>query len=89
MSYFEAVYTSGKIGFEKPNQHYFEAILNDLHRNRIALMIGDSYERDIEGAMEVGLEAIWVNRIAEDHKVDERVSVIKELAELLEIFGEG
>ena len=85
--YFETVYTSGLIGYEKPNRYFFDAIFNDLHRNQIALMIGDSFERDINGAIQVGINGIWLNRISDDQKTDERVSTIRDLSELPELLS--
>ena len=84
--FFEAVYTSGMIGFEKPNRHFFDAIFNDLPRDQIAHMIGDSYERDIQGASDVGINGIWFNRTADDRKTDESVSTIRDLSELPELL---
>ena len=85
-NYFEAVYTSGMIGFEKPNRHFFDAIFNDVPRDQIALMIGDSYERDIKGAIDVGINGIWFNRTADDQKTDESVSTIRDLSELPDLL---
>ncbi len=85
-NYFEAVYTSGMIGFEKPNRHFFDAIFNDLPRDQIAHMIGDSYERDIKGASDLGINGIWFKRIADDQKVDESVSTIRDLSELPDLL---
>ncbi len=85
-NYFEAVYTSGMIGFEKPNRHFFDAIFNELPRDQIAHMIGDSYERDIKGASDVGINGIWFKRIADDQKADERVSTIRDLSELPDLL---
>ncbi len=86
-NYFEAVYTSGMIGFEKPNRHFFDAIFNDVPRNQIAHMIGDSYERDIKGASDVGINGIWFKRMTDDQKAEERVSMIRDLSELPDLLA--
>ncbi len=86
-NYFKAVYTSGMIGFEKPNRHFFDAIFNDVPRDEIAHMIGDSYERDIKGASDVGINGIWFKRMTDDQKADERVSTIRDLSELPDLLA--
>ena len=85
-NYFEAVYTSGMIGYEKPNRHFFDTIFNDVPRDQIALMIGDNYERDIKGASDVGIKGIWFKRMTDNHKADENVSTIRDLSELPELL---
>ena len=69
-------------------QNFFVAIFNDLPRDQIAFMVGDSIERDIKGAIEVGINGIWFNRLYDDQKTNEKVSAIRELSELPKIVGE-
>ena len=87
-SYFDTVYNSGMISYEKPNPDFFVATFNDLPREQIAFMVGDSIERDIKGAIEVGINGIWFNRLYDDQKTNEKVSAIRELSELPKIVGE-
>jgi len=60
--YFDKIITSESVGVKKPNPKVFEhalAIANATKDNSI--MIGDSVEADIEGALQVGMEAIHCN----------------------------
>ena len=68
-------------------QNFFVAIFNDLPRDQIAFMVGDSIERDIKGAIEVGINGIWFNRLSDDQKTDEKVSTIRELNELPKLLA--
>ena len=62
LNHFEMVHTSVMIGYEKPHLLFFENIIKDLCRDRIALMIGDSLDRDIKGAKDSGIKSVWLNR---------------------------
>lgn len=57
--YFKGVVTSDSVGVKKPNPKIFEHAL--MKANAVAensIMIGDSYEADILGALDIGMLAI-------------------------------
>lgn len=60
MSFFDQVITSEKVGVKKPNPMIFEYALDitgaDAHDS---IMIGDNFEADILGAINVGMQAIF------------------------------
>ncbi len=60
--FFQAVITSEEVGHEKPHPHIY---LHALHRmnasSRDAVMIGDSYEHDIEPAEFMGIRSFLIN----------------------------
>ena len=61
--YFYKIYNSAYIGYEKPNSKIFEYVVNDLKINKTdCIMVGDSYESDIKGALNVGINAIYVRK---------------------------
>ncbi|MDZ8094607.1 MAG: HAD family hydrolase [Nostoc sp. DedQUE05] len=61
--YFEEIYTSGTIGYEKPNLKFYAYVINDLKiEKRECVMIGDSYNADIAGALRAGIQAILVRK---------------------------
>ncbi|KPL25329.1 MAG: hypothetical protein AMJ75_01190 [Phycisphaerae bacterium SM1_79] len=65
--YFDAVVISGDVGFGKPARKIFEIVLNKLDTQpNTTVIVGDSLHRDIAGAREVGLKAIWLNRDNKD-----------------------
>ncbi|MDZ7954136.1 HAD family hydrolase [Nostoc sp. DedQUE09] len=61
--YFEEIYTSGKIGHEKPSLKFYTHVINDLKIEKTeCIMIGDSYSADITGALRAGIQAILVRK---------------------------
>lgn len=61
--YFELVIISGELGIGKPDPRIFEHTLRELSLSpKEAAMIGNSLERDVVGAKQVGLYAVWVKR---------------------------
>ncbi|MBT6082192.1 MAG: noncanonical pyrimidine nucleotidase, YjjG family [Polaribacter sp.] len=60
--YFEKVITSESVGVKKPNLKVFKHALEIANANiDQAIMIGDSIEADINGALGVGMKAIHCN----------------------------
>ncbi len=61
-SYFTHVFTSEKLGVQKPNPAIFHyALAHAGARAEESIMIGDDIEADIRGAAEVGLDQIFLN----------------------------
>jgi putative hydrolase of the HAD superfamily len=60
--YFERVFNSAKIGYEKPNPAAFEAVKAAFPNGAVRWMIGDSFRADIEGAAAAGIPGILVHR---------------------------
>lgn len=60
-AYFKEVITSGKVGYEKPHREMFKEIYK-YGRFDSFYMIGDSYEADIMGALNFGINAILVRK---------------------------
>ncbi len=72
--------TSEEIGIEKPNKKVFEIALQklELMPNEVC-MIGDSFEKDIIGALNLGIKPYWLSN---NSCTDERVTVFKSFKEL-------
>ena len=61
-SYFNNVITSEQVGVKKPNPKIFNFALETCQaKAHESMMIGDNYEADVMGALEVGLDAIFCN----------------------------
>ena len=61
--YFEQVFISQEIGFNKPDKAFFDRCfdrISGLAPDR-ALMVGDSLTSDIKGGVNAGLTTVWVN----------------------------
>lgn len=80
-AYFVSITNSETAGVKKPNPIIFEhALLVAKANKEHCVMIGDSLDADVEGALKMGLEAIFFNQgnlQVEDH--------IKQVGHLLEL----
>ncbi len=80
-SYFETVTNSEMTGVKKPNPIIFEYALNLAQANKEnSVMIGDSIDADVLGAIHIGLDAIFYNR--EKLPVEHNVKQVQHLLEL-------
>ena len=66
--YIAQVFTSALVGFEKPHPQSYKAVLS-AHPNARAVMVGDNFSVDVQGAQANGLSAILVRK----HHVDATV----------------
>ena len=61
-SYFEKIFTAEKVGYKKPHPIIFKHALNQTNTlPKNSIMIGDSLEADILGALNIGMHAIHFN----------------------------
>jgi putative hydrolase of the HAD superfamily len=64
--HFDAVVVSGDLGVGKPDPAVFRHALSLVGGEAAdAVMVGDTVERDIDGAVAAGVRAIWINRFGE------------------------
>lgn len=67
-SYFDRAIFSFEVGIMKPDPRIFQLAISDFNVDKFKiLMVGDSLEKDIEGALDAGFEAILLDR---DGKLD-------------------
>lgn len=88
--YFEKIFISEDIGYNKPSREYFDGCFRqipDFDASK-ALMVGDSLSSDILGGINAGVKTCWVNprgNTAPDHiQPDYIIGSITELPPLLE-----
>lgn len=85
--YFDEIFVSEKIGYEKPDKKFFQKIM-DLTKfsNDDLIMIGDSIKSDIIGAKNSKIKSIYFNK--EDKKIsDENFTYqVKNLSEIKKIL---
>lgn len=61
--FFTNVFVSEKIGFAKPDERFFNVALSELSLTATdVIVVGDSYEYDITGAIRIGAHSILVDR---------------------------
>lgn len=84
--YFDNINVSEKIGVNKPDPQIFHHAMN-LANSTIeeSMMIGDSIEADIMGAIAVGMDCVFFNPRAVKHEVNVNHE-IQSLDELLQIL---
>ena len=61
--YFEKVFISQEIGYNKPSKAYFDACYAQIPEFDVtrAIMVGDSLSSDILGGVNGGMKTVWVN----------------------------
>ncbi|MDH7464627.1 YjjG family noncanonical pyrimidine nucleotidase [Chitinophagaceae bacterium 26-R-25] len=84
--FFENVITSEGSNSIKPNKEIFEFALNKAGATaKESLMIGDNLEADIQGAMNAGIDQVFVNHINEQTELKPTYTIYK-LQELEDIL---
>jgi putative hydrolase of the HAD superfamily len=59
---FAAVLISGELGIGKPDPEVFRHAVRTIGAlPEETVMVGDSWERDVEGALSAGLRAVWIS----------------------------
>ncbi len=84
---FDSIVISGEVGSGKPNSATFADMLERLGvRPEDSVMVGDSWERDILGAVNAGMSAVWIasGRPAPGHH--QRVATVDNIENLIEIL---
>ena len=88
--YFEKVFISQEIGFNKPSREYFDtcfAQIPDFDPEK-AIMVGDSLTSDILGGIRAGIKTCWVNpghlEARADIPADYEIEALSQLESLLQ-----
>jgi HAD superfamily hydrolase (TIGR01662 family) len=86
--FFDFVLTSAACGCEKPDARIFQEALRRARAEPEETMhVGDSCERDVQGAQRVGIHAVLLQR--ESDEGSGNVCVIHDLSELLQVINVG
>jgi putative hydrolase of the HAD superfamily len=89
--YFDLVFDSAVVGFEKPDPRFFEHALAraGAEAGRV-VHVGDLYHADVTGARAAGVHAVLLDPFGDWHDVDvERARGLVDLAERLAAAREG
>ncbi len=86
--FFDGLYISEEVGFEKPDVRFFDTIftkenIKDLSK---VLMIGDSLSSDIRGANRIGIDSIWLNNLSNVVMNDNPTYECRNLKEIKKMF---
>ena len=87
--WFEKVFISQKLGYNKPSRAYFEACYREIpgFDPKKAIMVGDSLTSDIQGGKNGGMRTVWINpghRACGEIVPDYEIESIAQLEKLLE-----
>ena len=87
--FFEKVFVSQEIGYNKPSKAYFDACFAQIpdFDPAKAIMVGDSLSSDIKGGINAGIKTVWVNpdhKDCGDIKPDYEIETLSQLWALLE-----
>ena len=90
--YFEQVFISQEIGYNKPEKAYFDRCFERIpgFEQEKALMVGDSLTSDIKGGINAGLKTVWINpahKACGDIRPDYEIEGLSDLEGLLESLG--
>ena len=85
--YFDAIFVSEELGYQKPDPAYFQTVFQKLETVTMtqSLIVGDSLTSDVQGGQNVGVATAWYNptgQINHDQAL-QPTHEIKQLAELL------
>lgn len=86
--FFENIFDSQSIGFQKPSKEFFDYVIDHIKDFKIkeALVIGDSLNTDIKGGILSGIDTCWINRNSEKPPAEiQSTYTIKSLVELYDI----
>ena len=80
--FFDIVTTSSEYAYSKPDIRLYESIVDrfNIDKNNM-VMIGDQAEKDVLPCLEIGIDAIWLNRKNKPNTFD-----VKEIKSLNEVF---
>ncbi len=80
---FDTVVISGEVGVGKPDPAVFVEVLDRLGATpETTVMVGDSWERDVVGARQVGMAAVWVAGGRPHRAETEGVTVVDHVGQL-------
>ena len=85
--YFKDIFVSDKIGYEKPDERFFNKIMDiTKYSNDDLIMIGDSIKSDIIGAKNSNIKSIYFNK--ENKKISDKnfTYQVKNLSEIKKIL---
>ena len=92
LPYFRHVVLSEEVGALKPGARIFEVAM-ELNRRELpnlekeeVVMVGDSWGSDIEGAMNAGIDAVWISPEPSAQALPEGVQAVGRLRDVMEVL---
>lgn len=92
LPYFRHVVLSEEMGALKPGARIFEVAM-EMNRRELpnlekeeVVMVGDSWGSDIEGAMNAGIDAVWISPEPSAQALPDGVQAVRTLREVMEVL---
>ena len=84
--FFEDIFDSQSIRFQKPSKEFFEYVMSHIKDFDIneALIIGDSLNSDIKGGLLLGIDTCWINR--KSQKCSAEIQSTYTVTSLMELY---
>lgn len=89
--YFKKIWSSADYGKIKPNREFFEMAIdyvlldNPAEKRENIVFVGDTYNTDVKGANDAGIDVIWINHKGERNIDNLSVHSISDASELVGI----
>ncbi len=83
--FFEDIFASQSIGFQKPSREFFDYVMSHIKefRRKETLIIGDSLNTDIKGGLLAGIDTCWINHKSQKGSAEiQSTYTVRSLAEL-------
>ncbi|HEX9495643.1 MAG TPA: HAD family hydrolase [Candidatus Limnocylindria bacterium] len=83
-AHFKVIVISAELGIGKPDPRIFRSALDAVDvPSGDAVVVGDSLERDIEGARRAGIRSVWIDRAGTGTGGDARIEKLSELRDAI------
>lgn len=85
-NYFPEIIISSEVNVSKPDKKIFEIACEKTNsKPEECIMVGDKYGTDIEGALNAGLKAIWVDRKNETRDYKYKIKELGEIRKFIKV----
>jgi putative hydrolase of the HAD superfamily len=85
----DQVIVSSEVGWRKPSRHFFDAVCQSSGCNpEEVLFVGDDRTADVEGSLQFGMHAVWVNRDGVQSEMPSCPQNAFEIRQLAELCGQ-
>lgn len=86
---FDGIFISERVGFEKPDPRFFEAVFRTIpYKKDECIIVGDSLTSDIQGGMNAGIRTVFYNpkniRPPEEYHIDYSIRDLAEIPTIIE-----
>jgi 2-haloacid dehalogenase len=87
--FFEDIFDSQSIGFQKPSTKFFDYVMNHItgFNKQEALIIGDSLNTDIKGGILSGIDTCWINHSRHNSTDIRSTYTITNLGEIYDLLA--